>query len=194
MTTSGCIGRHIRKDGRVGNRFYEPRAKDRSWDSEDNVRIPTLARERISRGQEVGLGDVAAGGVSSPGDHEEVVHFAVAGPVGLRLNRASRIGPFCVMNQGTVFFAPFKVATSIWGFRAGLDPPAFGCEWQERHWFELKRGPRPLFAPLVTTSTSANLASPSWKNAASSAVRPLSGVPAPAGPPRTPGSTGPDLV
>jgi hypothetical protein len=30
------------------------------------------------------------------------------------------------MNQGTVFFAPFKVATSNWGFRAGLDPPGFG--------------------------------------------------------------------
>src|ERR1700733_11701412 len=98
------------------------------------------------------------------------------------------------MNQGTVFFAPFKVATATWGFCGGLDPPAFGCEWQEKHWFELKRGPRPLFAPLVTASTLANLASPSWKNAASSAVRPLSGVPALAGPPRGPGSIGPALV
>ena len=37
-----------------------------------------LAGERISRGQEVWLGDVAAGGVSSPGDDEVVVHLAVA--------------------------------------------------------------------------------------------------------------------
>src|SRR5580692_12078008 len=98
------------------------------------------------------------------------------------------------MNQGTVFFAPFKAATSGRGFLAGLDPPASGCEWQEKHWLELKRGPRPLFAPLVTTSTSANLAWPSWKKAVSSAVRPFSGPPAPDGPPRTPGSTGPGFV
>src|ERR1700720_1164096 len=112
----------------------------------------------------------------------------------LFLNRASRTGPFCVMNHGTVFLAPFKVATAIKGFCAGLVPPPAGCEWQDKHWLELKRGPRPLFAPPVTASISANLACPSWKNAVSSAVRPLSGVPAPAGPPRTPGSTEPDVV
>ena len=94
-------------------------------------------------------------------------------PLALCLKRASRTGPFCVMNHGTVFFAPFKVATAINGFSEGLDPPALGWAWQERHWFELKRGPSPLFAPLVTTSTSANLACPSWKNAVSSAVRAL---------------------
>jgi hypothetical protein len=65
---------HVRKDGRVWNRFYEPRAKQRSRNSENNVWIPTLAGERNSRGQEVELGDVATGGVRSPGDHEEVVH------------------------------------------------------------------------------------------------------------------------
>src|ERR1700687_1524554 len=112
----------------------------------------------------------------------------------LFLNRASRTGPFCVIKHGTVFFAPFQVATQITGFCAGLDPPSSGCEWQEKHWLELKRGPRPLFEPLVTASISANLACPSWKNAVSSAVRPLSGVPPPAGPPRTPGSTGADRV
>ena len=79
----GCVGLHVRQDGRVGNRFDEPRAKDRSWDAENNVRIPTLAGQRISRRQEIELGDVAAGGVSSPGDHEEVVHFAVGGAVAL---------------------------------------------------------------------------------------------------------------
>src|SRR5580693_3387728 len=98
------------------------------------------------------------------------------------------------MNQGTVFFAPFNWATANRGFCTGLEPPASGCEWQEKHWFELKRGPRPLFEPLLTTSISANLACPSRKNAVSSAVRPCSGPPAPAAPPRTPGSTGAELV
>ena len=63
----------------------------------------------------------------------------------LFLNRASRTGPFCVMNHGTVFFAPFNVASAINGFCAGLVPPAPGFEWQDKHWFELKRGPRPLW-------------------------------------------------
>ena len=47
----------------------------------------------------------------------------------LSLNRASRIGPFCVMNQGTVFFAPFKWATSAGDFSPGsfrLHPAASG--------------------------------------------------------------------
>src|ERR1700688_355904 len=66
-------------------------------------------------------------------------------PSGLFLNRASRTGPFCVMNHGTLFFAPLKVATAINGFCAGLDPPSSGCAWQEMHWLELKRGPSPLF-------------------------------------------------
>ena len=109
-------------------------------------------------------------------------------PFGFRLKRASRMGPFCVMNHGTTFFAPLRVAIPIRGFRAGLDPPPAGCAWQDKHWFELKRGPSPLLLPPVTTSMSANLASPSEKNALSSAVRPCRGLPAPAAPPRTPGS------
>lgn len=44
----------------------------------------------------------------------------------LFLNRASRIGPFGVMNHGSVFFAPFKWATSGRGFFAGLVPPISG--------------------------------------------------------------------
>jgi hypothetical protein len=35
------------------------------------------------------------------------------------LNRASRTGPLCVMNQGTEFFAPFNVATASRGFGPG---------------------------------------------------------------------------
>src|SRR5215472_8122877 len=94
------------------------------------------------------------------------------------------------MNQGTTFFAPLSVAILIRGFCAGLDPPADGWEWQDKHWLELKRGPRPLFLPPVTTSISANLANPSLKNAVSSAVRPFRGAPAPGAPLRTPGSVG----
>src|ERR1700692_1584333 len=70
-------------------------------------------------------------------------------PFGFRLKRASRMGPFGVMNHGTTFLAPSNVATPIKGFRAALDPPAAGCEWQDRHWFELKRGPSPLLVPRV---------------------------------------------
>src|ERR1700726_3488355 len=94
------------------------------------------------------------------------------------------------MNQGSTFCAPLRVAIAIMGFRAGLDPPGAGCAWQDKHWFELKRGPSPLLLPPVTTSISANLASPSLKNALSSAVRPGRGGPAPAAPLRTPGSRG----
>jgi hypothetical protein len=97
---------------------------------------------------------------------------------GFRLNRASRMGPFWVMNQGTVSFAPLSVAKAIEGFIRGLVPPGAGCEWQARHWLELKRGPSPLLAPPVTTSTSANLFRPSLKNRCSSFVRPARGPPA----------------
>src|SRR5271169_2307952 len=103
------------------------------------------------------------------------------------------MGPFGAMNHGTLFCAPWRVATAIKGFCAGLEPPASGCEWQERHWFELKRGPRPLLLPPATDSISRNLVSPSLKNALSSAVSPGKGAPAPAAPPRTPGSTGPGV-
>src|SRR6202035_3063673 len=72
----------------------------------------------------------------------------------------------------------------------GPAPPTLGCAWQARQLFELKRGPRPLFWPPVTDSICANLVRPSWKNAFSSAVRAFREVPAPAAPPRTPGSTG----
>src|ERR1700689_765968 len=59
-------------------------------------------------------------------------------PFGFRLKRASRTGPFGAMNHGTTFFAPLRVATAIKGLLGGLDPPAAGCAWQDKHWFELK--------------------------------------------------------
>src|ERR1700694_1591465 len=64
-----------------------------------------------------------------------------------RINRPSRIGPLGVMNHGTTFLAPLSVAIAIKGFVAGLDPPGPGCEWQDKHWLELKRGPSPLPVP-----------------------------------------------
>src|ERR1700730_6787838 len=54
-------------------------------------------------------------------------------PFGFRLKRASRTGPFLVINHGTTFFAPLRVAILIDGFRAGLDPPEAGCEWHDKH-------------------------------------------------------------
>src|SRR5207302_679974 len=112
----------------------------------------------------------------------------------LFLKRVSRTGPFGAMNHGTVSLAPSSVATEIKGFCAGLDPPPLGCEWQERHWLELKRGPSPSFESPWTVSISPNLDRPAWKKTVSAAVRPGSGPPAPGGPPRTPGSTAPDLA
>ena len=47
-------------------------------------------------------------------------------PSGLRMNRASRTGPFDVMNDGTVLVAPIKVATATCGFGRGPTPPAAG--------------------------------------------------------------------
>ena len=96
----GGVGLHVGEDRRVGDRFYESRAKHGSRDAEDDVGISALAGERISRGQEVGLGNVAARGVTSAGDNEEGVHSAVGVPLGFRLKRASRTGPFGAMNQG----------------------------------------------------------------------------------------------
>src|ERR1035441_328351 len=112
-------------------------------------------------------------------------------PLALRLKRTSRAGPLGTMNQGTSFLAPLSVATAIKGLFAGLEPPGAGCEWQDRHWLELKRGPSPLLLPPETTSISANRWIPSRKYAASSALRLFRELPAPGAPPRTPGSTGP---
>ena len=44
--------------------------------------IAALAGQRISGGEEIELGDVAAGGVGSAGDDEKGVHVAVGDTVG----------------------------------------------------------------------------------------------------------------
>ena len=165
------VGPHVREDRGVGDGFDEPRAEDRRGDAENDVRIPALAGERISGRQEVRLGDVAAGGSVRPVMTKRSCTSPSLVPLGFLLKRASRTGPLAAMNQGTMFLAPLSVATAIRGFCAGLDPPVAGCEWQERHWLELKRGPSPLLAPPATTSTSPKRTDPSWKNAASSEVR-----------------------
>ena len=47
-------------------------------------------------------------------------------PSGLNLKRASRTGPWLLMNEGTTFFAPNAVAMPTWGLTAGLVPPTAG--------------------------------------------------------------------
>ncbi len=48
-------------------------------------------------------------------------------PPGWILKRASRMGPFAVMNEGSVFCAPNAVAVGTCGFAAGEVPPIAGC-------------------------------------------------------------------
>src|SRR5436853_1787761 len=47
-------------------------------------------------------------------------------PSGLRRKRASRTGPSLERNHGMVLFACIAVASAIWGFVLGLDPPTAG--------------------------------------------------------------------
>src|SRR5206468_2142324 len=69
-----------------------------------------------------------------------------------RMKRASRIGPFAVMNEGTEFAAPSRVASVTWGFalgdcglaRPGLLPPVEGWAWHCAQLLPLKVGPRPF--------------------------------------------------
>ena len=67
-------------------------------------------------------------------------------PSGLRLKRASRTGPFCVMNHGTTFFAPLRAAIAIKGFRGGLEPPGPGWEWQDRALVGIEAGAEAIVA------------------------------------------------
>src|SRR5205809_2719214 len=99
-------------------------------------------------------------------------------------NLASRTGPFGAMNDGTVLVAPSALANSTWGFTGGLDPPSAGCRWQPPQLPRFIVGPRPSPA----SSSSANSSVPALKNANSVLVSPAMGAPAPAAPPRTPGS------
>src|SRR5947208_3361893 len=99
-------------------------------------------------------------------------------------NLASRTGPFGAMNDGTVLVAPSALANSTWGFTGGLDPPSAGCRWQPPQLPRFIVGPR----PSPDSSSSANSSVPALKNASSVLLSPAMGAPAPAAPPRTPGS------
>src|SRR5437899_5582140 len=99
-------------------------------------------------------------------------------------NLASRTGPFSVMNEGTVLVAPFRVANATWGFTGGLVPPSAGCKWQPPQLPRFIVGPR----PSATSSSSTNSSVPALKKTSSVLVSPARGAPAPAAPPRTPGS------
>src|ERR1700694_3448662 len=116
------------------------------------------------------------------------------------MKRASRTGPLLVINEGTVLVAPSKVARATWGFgtgcsllfNPGLLPPTEGSAWHCAQLLPLKVGPRPtpgspVMAPL-TESTSANTPTAELKKACCVAVRPGTELPAPAAPPRGPGS------
>src|SRR5580704_7814204 len=67
------------------------------------------------------------------------------------MKRASRTGPLAVMNDGTVFLAPSRVASATCGLGTGtcglvspgLLPPIAGCAWHIAQLLPLKAGPRP---------------------------------------------------
>jgi len=54
------------------------------------------------------------------------VDAAVGRSINIANKRATRMGPLAVMNGGTVFCAPCRVATAICGFCDGLEPPIAG--------------------------------------------------------------------
>src|SRR5262245_35674041 len=105
-------------------------------------------------------------------------------PSALRTNRASRTGPFRATNDGMALVAPALFANAIWGFTGGLVPPTAGCRWQPPQLSRFIIGPRP--SRTVSSSTKSSL--PASKNASSLFISPAIAPPAPAAPPRTPGS------
>lgn len=114
-------------------------------------------------------------------------------PSGFLIKRASRIGPFAVMKDGTVLvLEPPLAAIAGNGLIAGLLPPMLGCEWHAAQLSALKRGPRPEpgapFTVPDTESISWKIACADVKNCFCNVVSPDSEPPAPGAPPRTPGS------
>src|SRR5580704_19171030 len=110
------------------------------------------------------------------------------------MKRAARTGPLAVMNEGTVFLAPSRVASATCGFATGfcglvnpgLDPPIAGCAWHIAQLFPLNVGPSPLPASIVpvTESTSWKRRNAWLKKLFSFALSVGYGPPAPAGPGR----------
>ena len=189
----GCVGFHVGKDGRVGNRLNKARAKDRSRDSENNVAIPALASEGISRGPEVKLRDVATGGVASSGDHEKVVHVAVWDTVAFLEARFAdrtivrdepRNRVLCSSQVSNVGEGVFRGARSA---HTRLRVPRKALVGVEA-WTET------IVRASLHDLDFSEPALPVLEERRLSAVRPFNGPPAAGGPPRTPGSTGVDLV
>src|SRR5216684_2136545 len=162
----GCVIDLVRKDHLVRDLFDQAGAKHRGRNPEDHV----AARELLL---EVRLRKHASRCVRPSGV-----------PSAFFTNLASRTGPFGVINDGTVLVAPFTAANATWGFTAGLVPPTAGCKWQPPQLPRFIVGPR----PSATVSSSSKSSLPALKNASSVLVSPAMGAPAPAAPPRTPGS------
>src|SRR5882724_1580640 len=96
------------------------------------------------------------------------------------MKRASRTGPFAVMNDGTTLVAPSSLASATcglgsgrWGLsRLGLEPPLLGCAWHMAQLLPLNVGPRPEpdSIPPDTESTSLNVSREVAKSACSLAL------------------------
>jgi len=103
----------------------------------------------------------------------------------LFLKRGSRIGPFWSDEPGHGVLRALETGNGEQGILRGAGSASVWLRVARETLVGIEAGTEALFEPLVTDSISENLASPSLKKAVSSAVRPVSGAPAPAGPPRT---------
>ena len=108
----GRVRLHIREDGGVGDRFDEPGAKCRRRDTENNVRIASVGRKRVSGRQEVRLSDIATGGVASPCDDKQVVHAAIIGSVRIPLKAGLADGTSLRDEPGHDIFCPIESGNS----------------------------------------------------------------------------------
>src|SRR5258706_15716045 len=82
----------------------------------------------------------------------EMVKISCTPPSGLPsvflMNRASRPGPFAVMNEGTVFPGATVEALASWGLMAGVHPPRAAGLLQHAPESRVKRGPTPAAQPI----------------------------------------------
>ena len=114
----------FRTSSRSVDLLHESHAEHRRGNAEDEVVVGCL-------GGEVRLRDVAArrvaGTVIALADDEQRMHAAVTlRRSAVRLKRASRMGPFNVMNAGTVLRAPNAVAMANCGLTVPEVPPMPG--------------------------------------------------------------------
>src|SRR5262249_25178602 len=83
-----------------------------------------------------------------------------------------------------VLVAFILVANATCGFTTGLVPPTAGCAWHPAQLSRFIIGP----SPSATFSTSLKSSLPALNITSSGAVNPVRALPAPAAPPRPPGS------